>query len=93
MELWIRSQDKNILCEAIHFELSSSGLSILGQNKAYYGVVLGRYKSKERALEVLDEIQKLLKPIHIFHKGEKYQQHNEIVDITPNVVVYEMPKE
>lgn len=78
MELWIRSQDKNILCEAIHFELSASGLSILGQNKAYYGVVLGTYKSKERALEVLDEIQSKLKGTFLMKsKDDKYNKYVE----------------
>lgn len=90
MELWIRSQDKNILCEAIHFELSSSGLSILGQNKVYYGVVLGTYKSKERALEVLDEIQSRLMPY------SEIIQDTEGITISyknVSVIIYEMPKE
>lgn len=78
MELWIRSQDKNILCEAIHFELSASKLSILGQNKAYYGVVLGTYKSKKRALEVLDEIQSKLKATFLMKpKDERFSKYVE----------------
>lgn len=78
MELWIRSQDRAKLCEAIHFELSSSELSILGQNKAYYGVVLGTYKSKERALEVLDEIQSKLKPTFLMKpKNDNYSKYVE----------------
>ena len=54
MKLWIRSQDKLglIIC---------NGIGIYEKNKMYelaYGfTTYGRYKTKERALEVLDEIQ------------------------------------
>ena len=42
-------------------------------------IYLGEYKTKERALEVLDEIEKILKPQIIITKLSTY--------------VYEMPKE
>lgn len=72
MELWIRSQDKNILTKVNSLWINDNqiwmevpfyenhkkiGLSITGHNHR-----LGEYKSKERALEVLDEIQNILKP-------------------------------
>lgn len=59
MELWIRSQNKGTLMK----------VEILGQTdgiiKAYFpngNVELGNYKTVERALEVLDEIQSILLP-------------------------------
>lgn len=68
MDLWIRSQDKTFLMKIDNINL---GLGV-GSNKPCRlftfvgGVVtsftLGIYKTKGRALEVLDEIQNLLIP-------------------------------
>lgn len=65
MELWIRSQDKTKLVKAknilIKFEteevLMSTYHTILIYND---DEVIGIYETKERALEVLDEIQNIL---------------------------------
>ena len=57
MELWIRSQDKNKLCVAKFFELDNDKTGIFCFNGESYSIFAGKYKSKERALEVLDEIQ------------------------------------
>ena len=62
MELWIRSQDKRILQKVDNVFLNANY-----DNKrisTYDGdsTTLGEYKTKERALEVLDEIQNILKP-------------------------------
>lgn len=81
MELWIRSQDKRILQKVDNIFLDANY-----ENKrisTYDGdnVELGTYKTKERALEVLDEIQ---------HKI------NAIANMTDENfinVVYQMPKE
>lgn len=60
MELWIRSQDKEKLVLAKGFELQNpsydDGCQIFAvwQNNYQY---VGNYKTKERALEILDEIQ------------------------------------
>ena len=57
MELWIRSQDKKNLSKANNIKLDR----YLGDNKnviisnEYFEI--GKYKSEERAIEVLDEIQ------------------------------------
>ena len=62
MELWIRSQDKKTLhkCDNITIMTDSED----GKNIKGYKVVgckdLGRYETKERALEVLEEIQNML---------------------------------
>lgn len=63
MELWIRSQDKRILIKVYNVFLNANY-----DNKrisTYDGdsnTTLGEYKTKERALEVLDEIEKILNP-------------------------------
>lgn len=72
MELWIRSQDKKdlvkvnslwIMDNQIWMEVpfyenhKKLGLTLSGHNHK-----LAEYETKERALEVLDEIQNILKP-------------------------------
>ena len=59
MELWIRSQDKNVLviCSKLYVG-GTYGNEIIEEDMCS----LGKYRSRERALEVLDEIQKILKP-------------------------------
>lgn len=62
MELWIRSQDKKRLTkvEDIYMvEDKDNFTSYIGNNIVGH---LGEYKKVGRALEVLDEIQKILNP-------------------------------
>ena len=88
MELWIRSQDKTVLVKVnalwimdnqIWMEVpfyenhKKVGLSVTGNNHK-----LAQYKTKERALEVLDEIDNLMS--NAVNNGLK-------------VARYEMPKE
>ena len=87
MELWIRSQDRKrlIKCEKlITVEFTERTECEIWNDT----VKLGTYKNIERALEVLDEIQR-----HI-------TKHNETVviricneDFIKQNPVYEMPKE
>lgn len=76
MELWIRSQEKERLIkpidyyieESIDYENKSSEFDIYALNLANDDIRIGTYQTKERALEVLDEIQKIL--IHdVNYKG------------------------
>lgn len=50
--MWIRSQDKKILTE-IHDVEIDSGFKVWGS-----GLLIGEYSTEEKALKVLDEIQK-----------------------------------
>lgn len=101
MELWIRSQDrKNLLkvekifCLNTCPEMESIGRNVI-LNKEWIGkkdcIKFGEYKTKERALEVLDEIQNKMK--------EKYDRcwitkdGLEIANTTKDTIIYEMPKE
>ena len=61
MNLWVRNQNKTIL-QKVDNLLISDGNNAGGTFNIYTNSlpaqnVLGRYKTKERALEVLDEIQ------------------------------------
>lgn len=60
MDLWIKSQDKELLVNAKGFELQQhykdSPCQIFAVWNNNYNCV-GTYKTKERALEVLDEIE------------------------------------
>ena len=99
MELWIRSQDKECLMKVnrVDYDLSNGEHRIMVNG---YETLVGRHKTKERALEVLDEIQNilLLKDMYVYDKEEllkgwKKFDEEEIKSIRKNLVVYEMPKE
>lgn len=74
MNLWIRSQDKMNLVKIRQISLNyQNNKQIIANyipdfypNSGEYYEFLGTYKTKERAIEVLDEIEKLIKPITIF---------------------------
>lgn len=112
MELWIRSQDKECLLKTDIVMLEE-----IEENKEYWIYaghelydpyrVFGVYHKKERALEVLDEIQDILKPKYIldtssikpdgnFYKEngaifQKYNTNAEIKDLS--TFVYQMPED
>ena len=80
MELWIRSQDKKLLMKSteLRYNQKKENHSILAYDTKGDYRLLGIYKSKERALEVLDEIQDLLQNAYVGGS---------------NRVVYQMPKD
>lgn len=65
MNLWIRSQDKMNLVKIRQISLNyqnnkqiiANYIPELYENSGEYYELLGTYKTKERAIEVLDEIQ------------------------------------
>ena len=79
MELWIRSQDRGSLVKVDNLYVSVGNYICYYVEKGkeipntYYrpSGELGRYKTKERALEVLDEIQNILKPQSIIKNSGK----------------------
>ena len=85
MELWIRSQDKEKLLKVNDIAIEMNMIyGYYDKNTEYE--LLGQYKSKERALEVLDEIQR---------KIESYKSEYNDSGITfkeVSTVVYEMPE-
>lgn len=82
MELWIRSQNKGALIKVEMLGNTDGTIkSYLGNNQT----VLGTYKSNERALEVLDEIQ------NMFGCCLKANDNNQICGTS--TYVYEMPED
>ena len=95
MELWIRSQKNEklrpMLLKANEFEIGdyNEDMNCIVVNNLY---CVGVYKTKERALEVLDEIQEFIT------RADKlsYIQNSlgiEIQGTTEKGIVYNMPKE
>ena len=86
MELWIRSQDRDYLIKVkcLVIEESKSNIcQIFGDGRH-----LGSYKAKERALEILDEIQRLITDLQYMSYAV---DSSSFYSYRPNV--YEMPKE
>ena len=105
MELWIRSQDKEKLVLTKGFETQHTnydgGCQIFAVWENNYQMV-GKYKTKERALEILDEIQKILEPQLIIKDNGKIIDSFEDTIIREGATyeikelstyVYEMPKD
>lgn len=106
MDLWIRSQDKEKLVKCNDIVVNDD--CIIGYfDKDTEYEDLGTYKTKERALEVLDEIQNILFPkfkidtSSIKENGHSWVENGVILQkytanvdyIKLNTYVYEMPKE
>lgn len=90
MNLWIRSQDRKhlIKCEAIMYEKTGTGYGLIGFTKNY-DFNIATYETKERALEVLDEIQAILSP-KLKTMLTKDGLNVEVID--KNYDVYQMPE-
>lgn len=89
MNLWIRSQDKRILQKVDNIFLDANY-----ENKrisTYDGdsVELGTYKTKERAIEVLNEIQDEL----ISSDFMPIEKNEEVVLTCGSARIYEMPED
>lgn len=78
MNLWIRSQDKEVLTRVVDIWKDADKNEIWSKSSFAIKNCLGIYKTKERALEVLDEIQDLLQNAYVGNS---------------NRIVYQMPKE
>lgn len=91
MELWVRSQDKNVLINTRRIDVDDNNIFCWDEGKYADEVYMGTYKSKERALEVLDEVQE-----YIEKQGQDYLLTNENGIITGQKhygFVYQMPEE
>ena len=91
MNLWIRSQNKELLMQVKYLHINAyaekdKDVRIYSYGNDDFSYLLGTYKTKERALEILDEIQELLESVHItdIYKKEGIVGAN---------IFYEMPKE
>jgi len=108
MELWIRSQDKEDLIKVDNLGLAYRGkynfMDKIGDIDNYcicqfvddYHVKLGTYKTKERALEVLNEIQNILISKYIISLDYKNAlgsnfTSKQIQEVLKETSVYQMP--
>ena len=93
MELWVRSQDKTRLVKVDHIYYMENMFTNDVEDKYYIcsggAFDLGVYSTKERALEILDEIQE-----HIENYGEIFAESNNgiVSNFKYYGSVYEMPK-
>ena len=79
MELWIRSQDKKRLVKVDYVYIEPTyGLEICCGSYHCLNQNIGTYTTNERALEVLDEIEDLMR---------------SLCDSNLKMIRYEMPKE
>ncbi len=98
MELWIRSQDREDLIEVHSVEVDiKDKIKIITLINANTIIDLGIYKSKERALEVLDEIQYKIQCMNDdFYYKEGYETDTKVYDGYKKQhkdMVYQMPEE
>jgi hypothetical protein len=86
MELWIISQDKEALVKVnmgiMYWEDVNKRNCIVNKDNATGYSILGAYQTRQRALEVLDEIQRLMIASLVDKNLDGY-----------GVVIYEMPIE
>ena len=88
MELWIRSQDREHLINTTDIDLDCDDKTIILINN----YDMAKYKTKERALEVLDEIQDLLDTKKSYEKiAHMITKDTKIIEFS--TAIYEMPKE
>ncbi len=93
MNLWIRSQNKKELIPnpKLGIDQCENRYYIVDRYNFENAFILGEYKSKERALEVLDEIENYLINSSF---AKRTNILGEVKDFIPNpLFVYEMPKE
>ena len=97
MELWIRSQDGEALTKVnmglMYWKDINNRDCIVNKDNATGYSILGAYKTKERALEVVDEIQRLLKPRIMMKYNNDCTMSVSSIEEQPATYVYEMPKE
>ncbi len=107
MDLWIRSQHGRLfkagyIMQPIEEKFDSiSGWVLHGAQQSGARFLLGIYKTKERAIEVLDEIQNVIRINRLFDadinafqtvlKNEGYTE-KEISKYFKVISTYEMPK-
>lgn len=98
MELWIRSQDKMNLVKinqiSINYanktQIIANCLPEYYENSGNYYELLGTYKTKERALEVLDEIQNIFS---LKIENKSYEEADLVLKAKMLDSYYQMPED
>lgn len=97
MELWIRSQDKMDLFKVNRIKIRKHTFEdgtkeYLFLNSDKLSDCIGSYESKERALEVLNEIQTRILNLQLVELEEKGTARKDVRVMSYLECVYEMPK-
>ena len=97
MNLWVRSQDKEKLlkingiqyqnCKLVENETVEANI-LIGFYSSYENEILGEYNTKERAIEILDEIQDEL----ISSDFMPIEKNEKVVLTCGSARIYEMPE-
>lgn len=92
MELWIRTQDRMTLIRSYEiYIVEQQNMYLIRAKRTSH--ILGSYSTFERALEILDEIQRRLIKLQLVSLEEKGKARKDAV-INDNLkCVYEMPEE
>jgi hypothetical protein len=87
MDLWIKCQDGKRIgkIDYIEYAEDDNGYCLIGWRNKFEGTKIATYKTKERCLEVLEEIWKKI-------SITQYVQINS-VEAKLMLIKYEMPKE
>ena len=89
MELWIRSQDRTTLIKSNEIYITEQQNKYLIRAKRT-SHILGTYKTKERALEVLDEIENIFS---LKIENKSYNEADLFLKAKMLDSCYEMPEE
>lgn len=87
MNLWIRSQDKEVLTRVVDIWKDADKNEIWAQSSFAIKNCLGIYKTKERVIEVLDEIQNKINLINLGHDFG-----SPMIDLKNPTYIYQMPE-
>lgn len=87
MNLWIRSQDKEVLTRVVDIWKDADKNEIWSKSSFATKNCLGIYKTKERAIEVLDEIQNKINLINLGHDFG-----SPMIDLKNPTYIYQMPE-
>ena len=87
MNLWIRSQSKEILMKVTKVHICGGVIFASGYTE--FDERIGKYATKERAIEILDEIQDEL----ISSDFMPIEKNEEVVLTCGSARIYEMPAE
>ena len=103
MELWVRNQDKERLLKIKDIFLDYDGyhcnkFHLITYDDKKYEINLGTYKTKERALEVLDEIQNIIRGKYAISLDMKAAlskgiSKNDAEKMFMQMAVYQMPED
>lgn len=91
MNLWIKSQNGENLMNnplRIHYEIGYNEEHRIYANTYDECILMGKYITRERALEVLDEIEK---KINLINLGSDFG--SPMIDLENPTYIYRMPKE